>query len=77
MSEFYFPVKRRKLLKTLKKLGLSIIGGGKHDRAACLKNGGTTTVPRHAEIKREIVDSIAKFLLDKEYDREQLIKLLR
>lgn len=77
MSEFYFPCSRSKLLNALARLGLSIEHGGKHDKAECIPNGHKTTIPRHAVIKREIVESIAKFLLEKNFEREQLLRLLR
>ena len=77
MSDFYFPVKKRKILKALKKLGLLIEKGAKHDLALCVHNGKKTTIPRHQEIKREIVDSIATFLLDKDFEREKLLDLLK
>lgn len=64
-------------MKALKKLGLSVENGSKHDLARCIKNGGKTTIPRHREVKREIVESIAKFLLDKDFKRERLLELLR
>lgn len=77
MSDFYFPCKRKKIIGALKKLGLSFEQGAKHDLAKCIPNGKKTTIPRHNEIKREIVDSIASFLLDKEFDRQKLLDLLR
>jgi len=77
MSDFYFPAKRKKILKALNKLGLLIESGSKHDLALCIHNGKKTTVPRHREIKREIVDSIATFLLDKNFERDRLLKLLK
>ncbi|MEK7067176.1 MAG: type II toxin-antitoxin system HicA family toxin [Patescibacteria group bacterium] len=77
MTDFYFPCKRKKLLKALKKLGLSLENGSKHDLAKCIHNGKKTTIPRHKEIKREIVDSIASFLLDKDFERKKLLDLLR
>jgi len=77
MENFYFPCKRKKLLKALEKLGLSIINARRHDLAECIFNGGRTTIPRHKEVKREIVSSIAKFLLDKDFDKRKLRDLLR
>lgn len=77
MSDFYFPAKRRKILKALKKLGLLIEKGTKHDLAQCVYNGKKTTIPRHREIKREIVDSIATFLLDKNFEKEKMLDLLK
>ncbi|TSC53297.1 MAG: hypothetical protein LiPW39_356 [Parcubacteria group bacterium LiPW_39] len=77
MSEFYFPCKRKKLLKALKKLGLFIERGSKHDLAQCIFNGQKTTIPRHNEIKREVVESIALFLLDKDFGKEKLLNLLK
>ncbi|MBI4836804.1 MAG: type II toxin-antitoxin system HicA family toxin [Candidatus Portnoybacteria bacterium] len=77
MSEFCFPSKRKKIVKALKKLGLSIENGAKHDFAKCIHNGKKTTIPRHKEIKREIVESIASFLLDKDFERQKLLDLLK
>lgn len=77
MSIFYFPCKRKKILKALKKLGLEVSHGSKHDVAKCISNGGKTTIPRHTEIKREIVKSIADFLLEKEIEKQELLKLLK
>jgi len=77
MSEFYFPCKRKKLMRALKKLGLSIERGTKHDLAKCINNGSKTTIPRYKEIKREIIESIALFLLDKDFKKEKLLDLLR
>ncbi len=77
MGEFFFGCKRKKLIKTLKKLGLLIKPGPKHDLAECLDNGGKTTIPRHREIKSEIVKSITDFLLDKEFDKQKLQDLLQ
>jgi len=77
MSDFYFPAKRKKILRALKKLGLLVERGSKHDLAVCVHNGKKTTIPRHREVKREIVDSIATFLLDKDFEREKLLKLLK
>lgn len=77
MSEFYFPCKRKKIIKALKKLGLHFERGAKHDLAECVHNGNKTTIPRHKEIKREVVDSITDFLLDKDFNKETLFKLLK
>lgn len=77
MGEFYFPCKKEKLMRALKKLGLSIKCGAKHDLAKCINNGNKTTIPRHKEIKREIIESIASFLLDKNFEKEELLNLLK
>lgn len=77
MGDFYFPAKRKKILRALKKLGLLIEKGSKHDLAQCIHNGKKTTIPRHREIKREIVDNIATFLLDKNFGKEKLLGLLK
>lgn len=77
MGIFSFPCKRKKLIKALRKLGLVVENGSKHDLAKCIHNGGKTTIPRHNEIKREIVNSIADFLLDKKFEKEKLLNLLR
>jgi len=65
------------MIKALRKLGLCVESGAKHDLAKCISNGGKTTIPRHKELKREIVDSIASFLLDKDFERKNLLDLLR
>jgi len=77
MGEFYFPCKRKKVVRALKKLGLFIKRVTKHDLAQCVSNGKKTTIPRHKEIKREIIESIALFLLDKGFEKEKLLDLLR
>lgn len=77
MNNFYFPCRRKKIIGALRKLGLTIERGAKHDLAKCIPNGKRTTIPRHSEIKREIVDSIASFLLDKDFERQKLLDLLR
>lgn len=77
MSEFYFLCKRKKLIRVLNKLGLSIECGAKHDLAKCINNGSKTTIPRHKEIKREIIESIATFLLNKDFEKEKLLDLLK
>jgi hypothetical protein len=58
-------------------LGLSIECGAKHDLAKCINNGSKTTIPRHKEIKREIIESITSFLLDKDFEKEKLLDLLK
>ena len=77
MSDFYFLCKRKKLIKALKSLGLELKEGGKHTKAECVHNGGKTIIPRHKNIKREIVESICKFVLDKEFEKEKLLNLLK
>lgn len=77
MGIFSFPCKRKKLISALRKLGLVVENGSKHDLAKCIHNGGKTTIPRHNEIKRETVKSIADFLLDKEFEKEKLLDLLK
>lgn len=75
---FYFPCKRRKMLRALKKLsGLELIEGSNHTLAKCIHNGKKTTIPRHGEIKREIVKSICNFLIEKRYKKQKLFALLR
>lgn len=65
------------MIKVLRNLGLLIERGAKHDLAQCVSNGKKTTVPRQRDLKREIVDSIATFLLDKDHEKERLLDLLR
>ncbi|MCL5261923.1 MAG: hypothetical protein M1586_01300, partial [Patescibacteria group bacterium] len=63
MGDFSFPCKSKKLIKALGKLGFVVEHGAKHDLAKCVHNGHKTTIPRHVEVKREIVQNIAEFLL--------------
>ena len=68
------------MISALKKLGLSINERGRnHSLATCIPNGRKTTVPRHKnkDIKPEIVKSIIDFLLEKKYEEERVIELLR
>ena len=74
---FYFPCKWKKLINALKKLGLDLREGGNHTRAECVHNGRKTTIPRHNEIKSDIVKSIRDFLLEKDFKDEEIIKLLK
>jgi len=57
-------------------MGFPVTHDSKHDRAECVDNGQKTTIPRHTNIKREIVDSIAKFLIDKKADKDELLELI-
>lgn len=77
MNEFYRPCKTKKLIKVLKKLGLKLTEGKRHTRAECVNNRKQTTIPRHRDIKREIVNSICNFLIEKDFDRNILRKLLK
>ena len=74
---FYFSCKYRNLINALRKLGLIVTEGAKHTKAECSKNGQKTTVPRHPEIKREIVKSIGDFLLEKDFKEQEILDLLK
>ncbi len=71
MSEFRFLCKRKKLIRALEKMGLDIKEGRKHTKVECIYNGKKTTVPRHREIKKEVVESICNFVLDKDFEKEK------
>ena len=73
---FFFHCKYKKLINALKKLGLDVQEGSKHSRAECIHNGNKTTIPRHNNIKREVVKKICDFLLEKNYKEEEILKLL-
>src|SRR3989344_3770450 len=45
-DNFYFEVKRGKLVRALEKLGFPVEEGRKHGLARCPTNGGKTTIPR-------------------------------
>ena len=74
---FYFPCKRKKLITALKKLGLDLKEGTRHTKAECIHNGHKTTIPRHKQIKREIVKSICEFLLEKDFQEQKILDLLK
>ena len=65
------------MLNGLRKLGLDIREGGKHTKAECQENGKRTTIPRQNDIKREITDSICKFLLAKDFEEEKILSVLK
>ena len=75
----YFPCKYNKIVRALKKLGLSVVEGKRHSLAECIPNGRKTTIPRHRnkDIKPEIVKSIIEFLLEKKFEEEKISILLR
>jgi len=75
--DFYFPCKRKKLLKALKRLGFNLKEASNHTTAKCTHNGRKTTIPRHNEIKSEIVKSIRDFLIEKDFKDEKIISLLK
>ena len=56
---------------------MDIKEGSNHTKAECIHNGHKTTIPRHKIIKREVVKSICKFLLEKDYKEQEILKLLR
>jgi len=74
---FFFPGKHDKIINALKKFGLSVHEGAKHSRAKCIKNGKKTTIPRHNKIKSEVVNNICKFLLEKEFKKEEILKAMK
>ena len=74
---FFFPCKRKKLINALRKFDMDIKEGSNHTKAECIHNGHKTTIPRHKIIKREVVKSICKFLLEKDYKEQEILKLLR
>lgn len=76
MPSFFFPCKRKKIIKALQKLGLELKEGNKHTKAMCIHNGRFTTIPRHKNIKREIVHSICNFLLEKDFNEKEMIEML-
>jgi len=73
----FFPCKYRKLINALIYFGFDIKEGVKHTRAKCINNGRKTTIPRHIEIKREVVKSICLFLIEKEISEEKIVKKLK
>ena len=76
----FFPCKYKKVKRALKRLGLFIDeSGARHTLAKCVDNGRKTTIPRHKskDIKPEIVKSIVDFLTEKEFEEEDIVKLLR
>lgn len=73
---FYFPCKRKVMISALRKLGLDIQERSKHIKAECQENGKKTTIPRKNDIKREITNSICKFLLEKDFKEQEILDLI-
>jgi len=73
---FFFPCKYKKLINALKKFGFDIQQRAKHTKAECIHNGRKTTIPRHNNVKREIVKKICDFLLEKEFEEKDILKYL-
>ena len=67
----------KKLVNALKRFGLELSDDSNHACAKCLKNGHKTTIPRHTNIKREIVKSICDFLIEKEIPENEILKRLK
>lgn len=65
------------MLNALRKLGLDIQEGSRYTKAECQENGKKTTIPRKNDIKREITDSICKFLLAKDFDEQKILDALK
>ena len=79
-DNFFFPVKRKKLLKAINELGFSIKQehGSKHDLVKCIHNGKKTTLPRHGnEVSANIVKSICDFFFEKEVEKKILLELIK
>ena len=73
---FFFPCKYKKLISALKKFGLDVQEKKKHTKAECVHNGRKTTIPRHNNVKREVVKKICDFLLEKEIKENDILKHL-
>jgi len=69
--------KYKKLVNALKRFGLELNEGSNHTCAKCSKNGHKTTIPRHTNVKREIVKSICDFLIEKEIPENEILKRLK
>ncbi len=63
MGDFDRTEKERTVLRGLKKLGLSLSRGSKHNLATHLPTGKKTTIPRHKELNKFTVGSICDFLI--------------
>jgi len=74
---FFFPCKYKKVIGVLKSFGLVINERKKHAKAECVTNGKKTTIPRHTEVKREIVKSICDFLLEKDFKEEEILRKMK
>lgn len=78
MSNFYFPCKKKRIVRALEKLGLRIvIKKGKHDKVICPITGEKTDIPRHNDIKSGVVKSICDFLLEQGYKEEKIKEALK
>jgi hypothetical protein len=77
MSDTDRPEKSKVILKGLKKLGLEIGGGSRHDTATCPRSGKKTTVPRHKILNKFTVGSIYDFLIEIGYSPEDVKKAFK
>jgi len=74
---FFFPGKYDKIISALKRFGLSISEGCNHSCAKCIENGKKITIPRHNDVKSEVVNNICKFLLKKDFKEEEILRFIR
>ena len=79
MGKFFFESTHRKIARALENLGFSVTNGKRHDQIHCEQSGKKCPLPRHRKIKSEIVDNIAKFILecDPSISEEELQDLLK
>lgn len=72
MGQYDIPMKYRVVIKGLQTLGLEIKHASNHETATCPTTNRKTTIPRHKEINKMVVGSVIEFLLDNNYDYEEV-----
>lgn len=60
--QFNSDIKRKKIIKLIKRLGLEIKEGAKHTKATCIHNNKITLIPRHNFIKKSTANEILEQL---------------
>ena len=70
--QFNSDIKRKKIIKLIKKLGLEIKEGGNHTKATCIHNGKITLIPRHNDIKKSTANEILEQLKKMGFNDEEV-----
>jgi hypothetical protein len=66
MGEYFVGAKSRQVTALLKKCGLKIIPGSRHDKAVA-PSGRSVPVPRHKSLSNGEVEDICNFLIEEGY----------
>jgi predicted RNA binding protein YcfA (HicA-like mRNA interferase family) len=64
--------KPKNIVKGLTRLGFDIRNGSNHDTATNPKTNNKTTIPRHGLVKKTVVSSICKFLVEQGFTEQEI-----